>query len=645
MQTNIDFFAVAKYCKEKYPERAEQVLSVANDVLQNHFLFNMPWDMERTEEAVDFKDKINWNYKLNGDPEFLFQLNRHVYFIWLVESYYLTGDEKYLEKVASLWEDFLENVPIKVGQTTPYRSLEVGMRAEFWLRALAMFQGTKYCTEALKAKIDACLKEHVRILKEEHASFQNSSNWGIIQDSGLFLLGIYFHDEEVKKLAIARLKEETSLQILPDGMQWEQSSGYHNAVLFCLLNVVMAAEFDGYALPEILIHRIVKMAEVNLKWLKPNRHHPLMGDSDDNDIQDVLSRCAMVLHRGEFKTFAFAHLDWDSAFLFGEDGIKAYDAMEAKEPTFLNAVLQDSGQAIIRSDWSNKADWLHFVNGETGGGHSHADKLHIDVMLDGRDVLVDAGRYTYKSGASRSQIKSAMMHNTTILAGKPFLQPLNAWSVKGNVKSLQGPMIENEHCVLVEGGHLGYLHSDGLYMQRSILLLKPNILVLLDSFFAKGYKRYRQYFHFAPNGCIHLMDNTVCYKDAVGKVYLHILNAKAKLKAQDSLYSSNYNAVCKNDAIELAFSGRGLVSSAAVLVKNEDEQHPVKVSSVKAIMHSTNVPMPKSVAEGIVIKAKEATYTICIAHEDQRNVFLCNGKKALAKITVYKNDEMIFTRW
>ena len=43
--------------------------------------------MERTENEVDFGEKIDWYYKLNGDEEFMFQLNRHGYLIQLGQAY------------------------------------------------------------------------------------------------------------------------------------------------------------------------------------------------------------------------------------------------------------------------------------------------------------------------------------------------------------------------------------------------------------------------------------------------------------------------------------------------------------------------------------------------------------------------------
>lgn len=45
--------------------------------------------------------------------------------------------------------------------------------------------------------------------------------------------------------------------------------------------------------------------------------------------------------------------------------------------------------------------WIHFRAGSLGGGHGHADLLHVDVYHGGEAVLTDAGRGTYVDGGLR----------------------------------------------------------------------------------------------------------------------------------------------------------------------------------------------------------------------------------------------------
>ena len=96
--------------------------------------------------------------------------------------------------------------------------------------------------------------------------------------------------------------------------------------------------------------------------------------------------------------------------------------MQAVPPAYTDVMLEDSGTYILRSGWSENDDYLCMHNGYTGGGHAHADKLHFDLMLGGRDVLVDAGRYTYMAGKTRTALKGASGHNTTLVGRKGFMK-------------------------------------------------------------------------------------------------------------------------------------------------------------------------------------------------------------------------------
>ena len=79
-----------------------------------------------------------------------------------------------------------------------------------------------------------------------------------------------------------------------------------------------------------------------------------------------------------------------------------YEQMTKETPQNELVSLEASGQAVLRSGWDQKADYLHFMCGSLGGGHGHFDKLHMDLCVAGEDVLIDSGRYTYVDGSLRS---------------------------------------------------------------------------------------------------------------------------------------------------------------------------------------------------------------------------------------------------
>lgn len=644
MKTELE--RVAEFCKNNWSDYCEFTIKTADRVCENRFLFDSPRDMERTENEVSFGEKINWYYKLNGDEEFMFQLNRHGYLIQLGQAYYLTGDEKYLKKFCTILNDWLDTVPCDYKNNSPWRSLETGMRGDKWLKALRYIDGTKYFSNELKEKIDKSLLTHIELLKKAHAGFHKGSNWGIIQDSGLFHIGVYFNDRDIINLALERLNQETDLQIMADGMQWEQSTGYHNEVLLVLLDVIIDADKNNISLSDEFKKKIERMAEAALKMIKPNAHNPLFGDSDDTEIRDIMSRCALVFGREDFKHYGFNNLDYNTVWLTGYGSIEKYNKLESYSPEFKNAYLTDSGNYILRENQTGISNYLCFHNGYTGGGHAHADKLHFDLMIKGREVLVDAGRYTYLNNPQRRYIKSPKAHNVCLIDNKQYLKMTSQWETENPALAVQYPCIDNEYCTLIGGAHLGYLKSKGAFVERKILHIKPDIYIVIDSFKSKFFHTYQQYFHFAPAGKVSICGEKAEFDDGYVRAELHFLTPNIKLTREKSIYSSNYNAVCENDSLKAGFCSFGNACAVTVIYGEKAENFkPFEVSLVKAKDVNSKKELPLSQAAGIVIKTPEKEYSVCLAFKELKHTFECNKKIAHGIINVFCNDKMIFKKW
>ena len=86
-------------------------------------------------------------------------------------------------------------------------------------------------------------------------------------------------------------------------------------------------------------------------------------------------------------------MDFDGIWDHLEEGVKAYESMEAKKPDYLLKELSNSGNLYLRSGWNEDDDFFHFRCGSLGGGHGHSDKLHIDLAIGGEDILRPSCRY------------------------------------------------------------------------------------------------------------------------------------------------------------------------------------------------------------------------------------------------------------
>lgn len=642
----VDYSKAVEYCKKNWQSDVENTIKIANLALENKFLFNLPWDLERTVSIIDFGDQIDWWHIMDGDKEFLFQLNRHRYLISMGQAYQLTGDEKYVKGFQRILRDWITRVKIEPQGDNPWRSLEVGIRGEYWTQAMSYVKDSPALDDEVKNLYLTSLKIHADVLCKTHHAFHKGSNWGIIQDCGLLCIGVEINNDEYIELALSRLIEETQLQVMADGVHWEQSCTYHNEILFRLFNILRLLKTNNRNIPEELLKTVNKMMGVNIAWIKPDGRQPLFGDSDNNLLYDLFAQAALVLNRDDFKSYASELLDYESAWLFGGEGIEKFEKMNASPIVVKSAFLEDSGSYILRNVHKKNVNYLCMHNGYTGGGHAHSDKLHIDLSIANEDVLVDAGRFTYISNKIRKRFKNAEGHNTTTVGNKSFLN-MRGWSYWDSALSVQYPVHQSKECTLIGGAHLGYQNLfAGVYTEREVLFIKPNIYIIIDGFRTSFPHSYQQYFHFNPDGKVSICGNEVLYagKKATAKVCM--LTAGLRMKTIFSEFSPHYNYKVKNTAVKTTF--RGLTNRFGLTVIYGDSNENYSEYNVKRVPASfalKKTTLPSKFAEGIVIKTLKEEYTICIAHKELQTPFVCNGKIATGRIKVYKDNEVIFTRW
>ena len=388
--------AVRQLC----PQAAADALARAGEICGHTFLFRDHWEMEPTREPVHFDGPVVWDAVPAGDPEWIYALNRHTIFVNLGKAWQYTGQARYLDAFVSLLGDWLDRVPrTPASENTTWRALEAGLRPENWLRALGLFGPA--VPEALGRRIDESLAAHGDYLARAHGPFQRLSNWGAIQAHGLFLIGLWLGRADWQALALGRLAENLRHAVLPDGVQWEQSPMYHCEVLHALLDTLLLAERNGIAVPPLLPEKARAMCRALAVWAAPDRTILPQGDSDVIDAGDLLAAGALLFRDPLLAAAARGPLCEETLWDFGPDAPARLAALPAAWPDCPSQKLEASGNYILRSGWGREDTWIHFRAGSLGGGHGHADLLHVDVYHGGEAVLTDAGRGTYVDGGLR----------------------------------------------------------------------------------------------------------------------------------------------------------------------------------------------------------------------------------------------------
>lgn len=502
----------AAYCQKHWPEECRHIIEVASAVCRNEFMFDLPCDLEQTWEPVCFEPEglVDWEYRPDCDPEFSYQFNRHRFFICLGQAYHLTGDEKYAKHFVRLLTDWMERVKrTPKTEKTAWRILEAGFRGEYWTKAIRYFADSPHLTDQVVERFCDCLVEHGEYIIEMHSPYRYISNWGVLENHGLFEIGIAMPDEERRKrytsVAMEHLEIQARMQILGDGVQWEQSPMYHNEVFHCFEDVLILAFRNQIPVPEAFLEAVKKMAYANLAWQKPDGREFMTGDSDDMDIRDYLGVAAWLFKDPMLKSGGRRVMDYESVWDIGPFGAKEYEAMEAVKPDFCSVALEDSGNYYLRSGWGRDGNVLHFHCGTMGAGHGHSDKLHLDLVARGEDVLTDSGRCTYAVDKGRFDFKNPDAHNTITVDGKFFTVCKDSWECKKLCQPVKQQHKFTENYEFIQGGHLGYLDTPGgVFVNRKVVWIKPDLYIIVDEMYSGDPHRYKQYWNFSEQGQVEL---------------------------------------------------------------------------------------------------------------------------------------------
>lgn len=607
--------AVQLHC----PEMAQAAIRRADEICTRTFVFTDHWEMERTNQPVVFDGAVDWQTAPAGDPEWVYALNRHTIFLNLAKAWRYTHNQKYLDAFTALCNDWLARVPhTQETETTAWRALEAGIRPEYWLRALELFGDA--APAELCRRMDESLQEHGAYLEKTYAAFHSLSNWGVIQDHGLFLIGLRLHRTDWQTLALERMTKNLQRSVLPDGIHWEQSPMYHCEVLHAAADTLLAARRCGVPVPPELEQRVHALCTALSFWVAPNRHILPQSDSDDIDAGNLLALGALLFNDTALAAAAQGPACEETIWDFGMQGLERLGTMPAARPQEPSAALAASGNPVLRAGWDANDTYLHMHTGPLGAGHGHADLLHLDVWHGGEAVLADAGRFTYVDGALRGTLKSPAAHNTLRLDGQDFTRYIDTWGWQDPAQPLPQAHCFTPQADFVSGGHLGYL-AQGVVVTRRVVLLRPDIVVDVDTLCTADAAAHtaEQYFHFGA-GTLTVQDSAARWQGKNTCAELHWFGGKAA--GYEAPLSPVYNTLKQAPALCLTTQTRGTTALPFVLSLGGG-----CTAQLLPVTTGYGQTLPADTAQALRIIRQGREYTLIFVHKtgSHDGALLCAG--------------------
>lgn len=517
-------------------ERADRAINGKFDLLGlSDISFGSPidWNLEPVSgkrTRLDHWSKIDYlSPEVAGDKKITWELNRHAHFVTFGQAYWMTGDEKYAAAFVSQATSWMNANPTGRGINWA-SSLEVAFRSIAWLWALHMFAGSSELTPKFTLRFLKCLIAHGRHI-ESYLSHYFSPNTHLTGEAlALFYIGTALGElkrsAHWRKRGIEILLEQLPLQVLDDGVYFEQATYYHRYTVDFYLHLLILAHANNIEFPEQVEEKLVGMLN-HLMWItRPDATSSLIGDDDGgrlvklgerglDDFRDTLGIGAALFGRKDWK-FVAGLATVEMLWLLGPDAVKGYDRVRSEPSCELSRAFNVSGYYVLRDGWSRDASYAAIDCGPHGAlacGHAHSDALAFEYAAFGKTWLVDPGTYSYTGDAkSRDEFRSTEAHNTVIVDDEPQSIPASPFSWGRIARASMSDFISGDAFDYFEGLHNGYERlDDPVIHKRAIFFVKPetlftspghlsSYLTVRDNFTARESHRYAIRYHLAQ-GC------------------------------------------------------------------------------------------------------------------------------------------------
>ncbi|MEX0746281.1 MAG: alginate lyase family protein [Phycisphaeraceae bacterium] len=350
-------------------------------------------------------------YNVSPDPslntvglpfgEWTWQFNRHHEWAVLARLHASTGDERCLRAMAGWMRQWLEQCPPPAfdynARHGSWRTIEIGIRlAQTWPRALAALRHSDAVDDMLWLAWLGSWTEQAAFVWQH----RKANNWLMMEMAGLLAAGVClpFHRDAAlwRKLATDVMLDETDRQFHPDGHQVELSTNYHMVCVYQYLTARELLRGAGHEPPARLDAVLSHAYEPMRAMARPDGLTFGFQDTTPMNLAGALGRLPVEL-RGSY----------DAWFIAGEGAA----------PPHVHDVLPYAGYVVLRSGRGEADLALAFDGGPYGAAHQHEDKLGLQLVAHGTELIGEAGLVDYADSPQRRYSLTTRAHSTALLDG------------------------------------------------------------------------------------------------------------------------------------------------------------------------------------------------------------------------------------
>lgn len=292
------------------------------------------------------------------------------------------------------------------------------------------------------------LKQHAKVLSDD--SIYNNNNHGLMMDRSLMVIGHVLKDDFLFNKGYYRAIDTFWYSFSAQGIHLENSPDYHNMVVRMYRDIEKYLnDYDGTSLGNNIKEYLSIAANYPRTLVKPDGQFPAIGDSGTK--QNRLTK------------------KYDNIYDF-EAGI---------------SVLQHK---------SPKPLYLSFVCGYSSKVHKHKDDLSITLNYNGKDFIVDPGKFNYSKSKARNYITSKRSHSSFQLRDYDYaIKNENRFTRKIALKGHE----ENKFYSIVRGEHADYRGNKSVLKRTAVKFHEKPLILIIDTVELSGEEplNFRQNFN------------------------------------------------------------------------------------------------------------------------------------------------------
>ena len=391
-------------------------------------------------------EQIKW-YKIpdfdkeRGDIKVIWEASRFSHFITLSRAFLLTGDKKYYIAFSSQLKDWLEKNEYSFGANFKCGQ-ECSLRMVNALLAFSVFNKTGIATDTdtnnVKELIDRCYRKVLSNFFYAYKCIKN--NHTISELMGMIVGAWCCEDQRQLEKAYRLLDEVIGEQFTDDGGYSQFSFNYQRLVLQDLECVLSMSSRTDIELSDRSRKKIMNSALLMYQCQDDSGDVPNYGSNDGamvfpatscgyRDFRPVINAIHAILTGKQLYDNAKyqEELIWFSA---GKN-IQDYGVEKKLRES---SQFPEAGLFTIRGINS----WAMIIVNDYKSRPAHMDQLHVDLWIDGVNVLCDAGTFSYASEEGKKLSRNES-HNTVVVDGKPQMNTVGPFMTYDWTKREKAP--------------------------------------------------------------------------------------------------------------------------------------------------------------------------------------------------------------